>query len=86
MGKAKRAHHSLTERSADLPYVSTPIGHEPSPVNEAVKAAIWPVNDARHMAMLHGIEMNIVDMPFEIGVVADGMLPIATLPDAFFPL
>ena len=41
-----------------------------------------PIRYARDMSMLQRIEMNVVDMALQIGVVANGVLPIATLPDA----
>ena len=34
--------------------------------------------------MLDRVDMNIIGMTGEIVIVADGMLPIATLPDAAF--
>jgi hypothetical protein len=37
------------------------------------------------MAMLDGIEMHVIHMPAVIVLVADGMLPEASLPDAPFP-
>ena len=33
--------------------------------------------------MFHRIEVNVVDMSLKIGFVADRVLPIATLPNAF---
>jgi hypothetical protein len=36
--------------------------------------------------VLHWVEVNVIDMPREIGFIADGMLPIAALPNAFLPL
>ena len=30
--------------------------------------------------------MDVVDVPCQIGIVTDGMLPIAALPNAFLPL
>jgi len=33
--------------------------------------------------MPHGIKMDVVDVAREIIVVANGVLPMATLPDAF---
>jgi hypothetical protein len=30
--------------------------------------------------------MDVIDVALKIGVVANAVLPIATLPDAFFPL
>ena len=51
-----------------------------------MEAAMRPINDPRDVPVLHGIEMDVVDMPFEIGVISDGVLPVAALPDAFFAL
>ena len=51
-----------------------------------MKTAMWPIGYARDMSMFHRIEMNVIDMAFKIGVGANGMLPIAALPDSFFPL
>src|SRR5215468_3629468 len=45
-----------------------------------------PVRDTRHEPMLHGIEMDVVDVAFEIGLIADRVFPIATLPNAFLAL
>ena len=42
-----------------------------------------PIDHARNMSMLYRIEVNVIDMPIEIGFVADGMLPITALPDSF---
>ena len=36
---------------------------------------MWPVAHARHKAMLDRIEMNVIDMPREIAVIANGVLP-----------
>ena len=38
------------------------------------------------MTMLHGIEVDVVDVAREIGVIADSMLPIAALPAALLAL
>ncbi len=35
--------------------------------------------------MFDGIVMNVIDMPLEIGVVADDVLRIAALPNSFLP-
>jgi hypothetical protein len=51
-----------------------------------MKAAVRPVHDPRHVSVLQGIEVNVVDVTFEIGLIANGVLPIAALPDAFFAL
>ncbi len=34
--------------------------------------------------MLDGIEVNVVNVSFKIGFIADPVLPIATLPNPFF--
>jgi hypothetical protein len=36
--------------------------------------------------MFHRIVMDVINVPLEIGIVTNGVLPIAALPDAFFPL
>jgi hypothetical protein len=51
-----------------------------------MKAAVGPVRNSLNMSMLYGIEVDVVDMAREISVIADRVLPIATLPDAFFSL
>src|SRR5579859_922408 len=47
-----------------------------------MKAAVWPIRDTRNMPMLHGVKMDVVDVAREIGIIANYMLPITTLPDA----
>ena len=42
-----------------------------------------PLGNFGYISMLHGIEVDIVHMALQIGVVADGVLPIAALPNAF---
>ena len=42
-----------------------------------------PIGDARDVPMLHRIEMDIIDMALKIRVIANGMFPIAPLPDTF---
>ena len=39
-----------------------------------------PVADPLHQAMFHGVVVNVIDMPREVAVVADRVLPIAPLP------
>ena len=42
-----------------------------------------PIGNTCNVAMLHRIEMNIIDMPLEVGLIADRVLPIAALPYSF---
>ena len=37
----------------------------------AMKSRVWPINAAIHIAMLNGIPMDIIDMTFEIDVIAN---------------
>ena len=45
-----------------------------------------PVDNTRDMSVLDRIEMDIVDMALQIGIIANGVLPIATLQDALLSL
>ena len=36
--------------------------------------------------VFHRVEMNVIDMSFEISFIANSVLPIAALPDALLPL
>jgi hypothetical protein len=49
-----------------------------------MKRAVRPVRDFGHISVLDRIEMDVVDMPLQIPIIADGMLPIAALPDSAF--
>ena len=51
-----------------------------------MEAAVRPVHHPRNVPVLHGVEMDVVNMLFEIRITSDGVLPIATLPNAFFAL
>ena len=37
----------------------------------SMKAAVQPIGNTCNVAMLHRIEMNIIDMPLPIGLIAD---------------
>jgi len=45
-----------------------------------------PIAHSMCISVFHRIEVNIIDMAREIGVVTDGVLPVATLPDSFLAL
>ena len=51
-----------------------------------MEATVWPIRYARHVPMFYWIEMNVIDMALEIRIIANDVLPIAALPNAFFPL
>src|SRR5262245_19063874 len=51
-----------------------------------MKAAVRPVAHLRNVAVLDWIEMNVVDMTLKVFIIADGVLPIASLPNTLFAL
>jgi hypothetical protein len=77
---------SFAKRSLNIPHVPAPIGGELSPFYIAMKTAMRPIGRTGNVTVLHGIEMNVIDMSIEITIIADSVLPIATLPDAFLSL
>src|ERR1700735_5834088 len=46
-----------------------------------MKTAVRPVSRSGHVAMLNRIEVDVVNVPLEIGIIANGMFPIAPLPN-----
>ena len=83
---SRRAHQLFAKRTLNISDVSTPVFGKQFTFDITVKAAISPIGYARDVPMLHRVEVNVVDMPFEIGVITDCMLPITALPDALFSL
>jgi len=61
-----------------------PVKRQQSLPHIAVKGGIRPVDHARNQTMLERIDMNVVDMAGEVAVVADGVLPEPSLPQAVF--
>ena len=61
--------------------ITTPIQRQDTLIDIAVEAAVRPVCGPGDEAMLDGIVVNVIDMPIEIGAVADGVLPITALPE-----
>ena len=45
------------------------------------KRGFLPLVGKLHQAMLHRIEMDVIDMVIEVLIIPDGMFPIAPLPD-----
>ena len=42
---------------------------------------VRPIGHTRHKAVLHGIEMDVVDVTREVAFIANGMLPEPSLPE-----
>ena len=81
------AHHSFAERVVrQVTSIATPIRRQIAALHISMKTAVWPVAHARHEAMFDRIEMDVVDVPFQIAGIANDVFPIVSLPDALFPL
>src|SRR5438105_7267098 len=65
--------------SADLGGAG-PIEREQSTADIIVKRRVGPVQNACGQAMLHRIDMDVIDMPREVVVVPDRVLPEPALP------
>lgn len=76
----------FSEGTCDVANIATPIGRHQSARDITVKAAIGPVADPGGVSMLYRIEMNVIDMSSEVDVVADGVLPVAALPNSLVAL
>ena len=70
----------------DVANIATPVGRQQPARDITVKAAIGPVADPGGLSMLCRIAMNVIDMSSEVRVVADGVLPVAALPNSLFAL
>ncbi len=71
---------TLPEVRLILHEIAVPVLWQYTATHEAVKRGIRPVAHAGNQPMLDGIEMDMVDMSLEIPLVANCMLPEATLP------
>src|SRR5438067_1001224 len=77
---------SLTKRTRNILHIPTPVRNQFASFDITMKTAVWPIRDSGDVPVLHGIEVNVVDMPFKVRFIAYSVLPIAALPDAFFSL
>ena len=68
VGTLRFAHpkKSFAKRTRNILHVPAPIGNELASLHIAMKTAMRPVGDLGDVPVLHGIEMNVIDMPFEI--------------------
>ncbi len=44
-----------------------------------------PIGYAIDVAVFHRVEVDVVDVAFEILIISNRVLPVPALPDAFFP-
>ena len=76
--------HTLAKCNAVYRNIAGPILRINATLDHAMKGRMRPVAHPRHETMLDRVDMDVVDMPREIGLVTGGALPIAPLPDATF--
>ena len=48
----------------------------------SMKAAVGPIGDTRNVSVFDGVKVDVIDMPLEIDIVADRMLPKTAPPDS----
>ena len=79
-------------RGSSLPLAEARIGHGAStPILRqntlpcvAMERRMRPFVDLHHEPMFDRIEMNIIDMPYQVRLIPDGVLPITPLPKTVF--
>lgn len=64
----------------------TPNPLRPTPPYVSVNRRKWPIRCTPNVTVLDWVAMGVIHMPLEISVVADEMLPEASLLDAAFTL
>jgi hypothetical protein len=62
--------------------LAAPIALQVAPCNIMLETAVRPITDPADQPVLDGVEMNVIDVPLEIGIISDCMLPIPPLPQA----
>ena len=85
VGKAKRAHHLFAERTLNVAQIASPVRSEHSSLYITVETAMRPIGYAIDVAVFHRVEVDVVDVAFEILIISNRVLPVPALPDAFFP-
>jgi len=74
----------LAKVRAALIDIPGPIDRQQSLPHILMERRIWPIANARDEAMLHRVEMHVVSVPGKVGIVADGVFPISSLPQREF--
>ena len=65
--------------------VAAPIGLINAVLDITVKRGIRPIRHSFNPAVFQRVHVDIIHVSFEIGVIADEMLPVMPLPDSPFP-
>jgi len=61
--------------------IAGPIDRIGTKAHPSAKRGIWPVPHAEGVAVLHRIEVNVIEVTHEVVLVAQRMLPIPPLPN-----
>jgi hypothetical protein len=70
--------------SAAIRDIACPILGIDSKLHHTMERRIRPIADSRHEPVLDRVDMDVIHMTREIVLIANGMFPIAPLPDATF--
>ncbi len=73
---------SFPECARDYAEDTAPVRWQHAALDIPMKAAVRPVANPRDISVLDGIEVNVIDMPRQIDVVTNRVLPIAALPNS----
>src|SRR5262249_31715728 len=72
------------EATLDFALIAAPVSRQQTVLHIAVEATVRPIADPSDIAVLHRIEVDVIDMTLEVRIVADCVLPKPSLPDARF--
>lgn len=68
--------------SANLRLTAGPVGWQQALGDMAVNGGEGPVRGTLGVAMLDRIEVDVIDVPLQVVLTADAVLPVTSLPDA----
>ena len=74
---------TLPEPRIPATRITRPILRQITPPDPGVKRRMRPILHPPHQAVFHRVVMHVIDMPLQINVVANLMLPETPLPDSF---
>jgi hypothetical protein len=77
---------SLTESNPTFAGIARPVFREQSRPRISVKGRMRPITNALDVAMLDGVEVNVIHVAGEIIFVANRVLPVASLPQSQFSI
>ena len=90
MGRAQRNPSIVVSTLAKTPakflYIARPIRGINAELHHAVKRRMGPVGHSCHKTMLQRIDVDMIDVTHEVVLIANGVLPIAALPDSALAL